>query len=304
MNIIKNNKKQGIKAFLYALPGIVWVFVTCYVVLWGWIYAFYNYKPGRLLSNCEFVGLKNFIVLFGNPVMRSNLFRTIKNTLGIHLLGYLFSPLPMLFAVFLSEVRSKKFQKIVQTVSTLPHFISWVIMFSLCLGLFGNGGAVNQFLRMIGSDATVNILNSSKHVWLTQTLLSTWKGLGWSAIVYFAAVAGVDQEMYEAALVDGAGKMQRIWYITIPQLIPTYFVLQVISIGNILRSGIEQPMVFGNAMNMHYIENLDLYVYNLGINNGLFSYSIATGIMTSAVSLILFGLANYASKKIRGSSVF
>jgi len=300
----RKNKKKGIKAFLYALPGIIWVFVTCYCVLWGWIYAFYNYKPGRALSNCEFVGLKNFITLFGNSVMRANLFRSIKNTLGMHMLSYLFTPLPMLFAVFLSEVRSKKFQKFVQTVSTLPHFLSWVIIFSLCLGLFGNSGAVNQILHMLGSNAKVNILNSPNHVWMTQTLLSTWAGLGWSAIVYFAAIAGVDQEMYEAAVVDGAGKLQRIWYITLPQLIPTYFVLLVMSIGKMLKSGIDQPLVFGNAMNMHAIETLDLYVYHLGIGNGLFSYSIAVGIMTSLVSLILFGLANFASKKVRGVSVF
>ena len=300
----KKSKKNGIKAFLYALPGIVWVFITCYCVLWGWVYAFYNYKPGRALSNCEFAGLKNFTVLFGNPVMRANLLRVIKNTLGIHMLGYLFSPLPMFFAVFLSEVKSKKFQKVVQTVSTLPHFISWVIMFSLCMGLFGNNGAVNQILRMVGSEATVNILSSPNHVWLTQTLLSVWKGLGWSAIVYFSAVAGVDQEMYEAAVVDGAGKMQRIWYITMPQMIPTFFVLQIMSIGNVLRSGIEQPMVFGNAMNMNDIENLDLYVYHIGIGSGMISYSIAVGIMTSVISLALFGLANFTSKKVRGSSVF
>ena len=230
--------------------------------------------------------------------------RVLMNTFGIHFLGYLFTPLPMMFAILLSEVRSKKFQKVVQTITTLPNFISWVIMFSLAMSIFGSTGLVNTLLDNLGVDATVNILNSDKHVWLTQVLLQQWKGLGWSAIVYFAAIAGLDQELYEAAMVDGAGRWQRIWYITIPQMIPTYFVLLIMSIGNFLNTGVDQYLAFGNALNKEYIEVLDLYVYNLGIGNGQISYSVAAGMMKSVVALVLFAVANTASRKIRGTSVF
>lgn len=230
--------------------------------------------------------------------------RVIINTMGIHFLGYLFSPIPMLFAIFLTEIKYKGFQKAIQSLTTLPHFISWVILFSLATNLFGANGLVNSVLQQIGSEVRINILNSPKNVWLTQVLLQQWKGLGWSAIVYFAAISSLDQEIYEAAIVDGVNRWQKIWYITLPLLIPTYFVLLVISIGNFLNTGIDQYLAFGNALNKEYIEVLDLYVYNLGIGSGQISYSVAVGIMKSVVALVLFATANFASKRIRGTSVF
>ncbi len=300
---MKMKNKQGFKLFLFILPVLVWVVVFKYLPLWGWSYAFVKYRVGKSLFDCAWVGLENFKDLFGNAVMRRNLWRVLKNTFGIHFLGYVFTPLPMLFAVLLSEVRSTKFQKLVQTVTTIPHFVSWVIMFSLAMSMFGYDGLVNNVLRNMGME-TVNVLTSSKHVWLTQVLLQQWKNLGWNAIVYFAAIAGLDQGIYEAAMVDGANKLQRMRYITIPQLIPTYFVLLIMSIGNFLNTGIDQYMNFGNALNKEHIEVLDLYVYNLGIGNGQYTYAIAAGILKSIVAIVLFASANFVSKKVRGSSVF
>ena len=235
--------------------------------------------------------------------MRQNLIRVIRNTFGIQVLNYILMPVPMLFAIFLSEISSKRFQKTVQTLTTLPHFISWVIMFSLASSLFGSTGLVNSMLHNAGL-GSINILTTDKHVWLIQALLSLWKGMGWSSIIYFAAIAGLDQEVYEAAMVDGASRWQKIRYITIPLLIPTFFVLLIMNIGNFLNSGVDQFLAFGNALNKDYIEVLDLYVYNLGIGNGQISFSVAVGIMKSFVALVLFATANFASKKIRGTSVF
>lgn len=300
----KKNKSNSIKLFLYVLPSIIFVFVFCYLPLWGWSFAFLEYKPGRDLLDCRFVGFQYFKDLFGNAVLRENILRALKNTLGIQLLGYLFSPLPMIFAVLLSEIKSAKFVKVVQTVTTLPHFISWVIMFSLATALLGSTGLINTVLSNMGSDVTINVLNTNKHVWITQVMLQQWKGLGWSAIVYFASIAGLDQGIYEAAMVDGASKMQRIRYITLPQLVPTYFVLLIIGIGDFLNSGVEQYINFGNALNKASIEVLDLYVYNIGIGGGQISYSVVVGVLKSFVALVLFASANYASKKIRGTSVF
>lgn len=298
-------KKRSFRVFLYVLPGILFVFIFNYLPLWGWSFAFFQYKPGKALADCEFVGWKNFTQLFGNQIMRKNLIRVLTNTFGIHFLGYIFSPLPMLFAVLLSEMKSRRFQKFVQTVTTLPNFISWVIMFSLASSLFGTNGVINAVGQRIGLlREPINILTTDKHVWLIQVLLQQWKSLGWSAIIYFAAIAGIDQEIYEAAMVDGANRMQKIWYITLPQLIPTYFVLLIMSIGNFLNTGIDQYLAFGNALNKQYIEVLDLYVYNLGIGSGQISFSVAVGVMKSFVALILFATANMASKKVRGISVF
>lgn len=192
----------------------------------------------------------------------------------------------------------------VQVVTTLPNFISWVILFSLATALCGSNGLINTLLQNAGSTAQVNILNTNQHVWLTQVLLQTWKSTGWSAIIYFSALAGIDQSLYEAAMVDGAGRMQRIWHITLPSLIPTYFVLLIISIGNFLNTGIDQYLAFGNALNKQSIEVLDLYTYNLGIGSGQISFGVAVGIMKSVVALVLFSIANLASKKVRGTSVF
>ena len=237
--------------------------------------------------------------------MRRNLLRVLKNTFGIQLLGYAFSPFPLLFAVFLSEMKSKKYQKFIQSVTTLPNFIGWVIIYSLVNSFFSNNGLVNTILLNLGIiSEPFNLMTSGEHVWLRMVLIQQWKGLGWSAIVYFASIAGIDQEMYEAAMVDGASRLQRIRYISIPMLIPTYFVLLIMSIGNFLNSGVDQYLTFGNALNKDTIEVLDLYVYNLGIGSGQISFSVAVGIMKSVVALVLFGMANYASKKIRGTSVF
>lgn len=299
-----NRRWQSFKLFLFILPILALVFIFKYLPLRGWMYAFFNYKPGLDLADCTFVGFDNFKNLFGTPVLRENVIRVLRNTFGIQMLHYLFMPLPMIFAVLLSEIRSKKFQKFVQTVTTLPNFISWVIMFSLASSVFNTNGLINSILVSLGKEPIGNILHSSDNVWLTQTLLSLWKSLGWSSIVYFATIAGLDQEMYEAANLDGASRMQRIWYITLPQLIPTFFVLLVMGIGNFLTSGVDQYLAFSNALNKEYIEVLDLYVYNLGIGSGMISYSVAVGILKSLVAVVLFSLANFASKKIRGSSVF
>ena len=297
-------KRESMKLFLLVLPCLVLIFIFHYLPLWGWSYAFFQYKPGLPLSKCKFGGWDNFTALFGNAVMRENLFRVIRNTFGIQILNYLLMPVPMLFAIFLSEICSKKFQKVGQTVTTLPNFIRWVIMFSLASSLFGSSGLVKSVVAKFGVEQGLNILTTDQHVWLIQALLNLWKTMGWNAIIYFAAISGLDQEVYEAAMVDGASRWQKIRYITIPLLIPTFFVLLVMNIGNFLNSGIDQFLAFGNALNKDWIEVLDLYVYNLGIGSGQISFSVAVGIMKSFVALVLFASANFASKKIRGTSVF
>lgn len=304
MNMKRKRKWNDYKLFLFVLPGIVFTFLFAYLPLWGWGYAFIKYKPGKEILESTFVGFDHFKTLINNPLMQKNILRVMRNTFGIQGINYLLTPVPMLFAILLSEVRSKKFQKVVQTVTTLPHFISWVIMYSLALAIMGTNGALNSMLKELGMEPVGNLLNSNKNVWLTQSLLLLWKELGWKSIVYFAAIAGLDQGIYEAAMVDGAGKWQRIRYITIPQLIPTYFVLLIMQIGSFLNNGVDQFLVFGNALNKEYIEVLDLYVYNIGIGSGLISYSVAIGMLKSIVAVVLFAGANYVSKKVRGSSVF
>lgn len=299
-------QRDGVNLFFMLLPCLIFVFIFSYLPLWGWSYSFFNYKPGKALLDCEFVGWDHFTRLFGNPVLRRQLIMVLRNTLAMAGLGVLFSPLTPVFAICMSELTNRRYRKIVQTLTTLPHFISWTIMYSLVFFMLNvNTGFINNLLVQTGVlDQPVNFLVSQDHVWLTMQGYGLWKGLGWGAIVYMAAIAGIDQELYEAAMIDGAGRLQRIWYITVPGLVETYFVLLIISFGNFLNTGMEQYYVFQNAMNQDYIQVLDLYVYNQGIKGGQVSYATAIGTMKSLIALVLFTFANILSKKVRGTSVF
>lgn len=191
-----------------------------------------------------------------------------------------------------------------QTLTTLPNFISWTLIYSVAFSLFSNSGMVNTVLLRLGVlQEPIRILDSSEHVWLFMILLSTWKGLGWGAIMYIASLSGIDQEMYEAAGVDGAGRWQMIRSITIPSLMPTYFVLLVLAVANFLSNGMEQYFVFQNAFNKEYIQVLDLYVYNIGLGGKSFSLATAVGMLKTIVSITLLIIVNAVSKKVRGESI-
>lgn len=301
----KKRKRESYILFFMALPCIVFIFIFHYLPLRGWLYAFYNYKPGLDLWDCKFVGFKHFTSLFGNVVLRNQMLRVLRNTFAMAGLNILFSPLPMVFAIFLNEMRSNTTRRVVQSLATLPHFISWVIMYSLVFFMLSSSGFVNNLMISLGlREEPVNYLISNKNIWLTMKGYQIWKGLGWSAIVYLAAISGIDPQLYEAATIDGAGRFRRMWHITVPGIVPTYFVLLVISIGHFLSVGFEQFYVFENAMNKAYIEVLDLYVYNQGIGSGQISYATTVGIMKSIVAITLFAFANSLSRIVRGSSIF
>lgn len=290
--------------FLLAIPVIAYVILFAYVPMWGLGYAFVEFRLGKPMLESTFVGFDNFKILFENPIIRKNVFQSVINTLGMAGLYYLLFPLPMIFAIILSELKCAPFKKVVQTVSTLPHFVSWVVIFALVNALFSSTGLINSLLVEWGLiDKPLNILMTDEGVWIKQTILQQWQGLGWASIVYFSAIAGIDQEQYEAAAIDGAGRFARIRYITIPHLMPTFIVLLVMGIGRLLQTGVDQYLVFENAFNTDFITTIDLYVYHLGIGSGMVSYGVATGILQSVVALILFFSANFISKKVRGSGI-
>ena len=188
-------------------------------------------------------------------------------------------------------------------LTTIPNFISWVLVYAIALAIFSTDGFINTFLTSIGHPTMTNYLLSDSHMWLKMLAWGLWKGLGWSAIIYIASISGIDQQLYEAATVDGAGRFAKMWFITIPELIPTYMVLLLMSIANILSNGMEQYLVFSNSINKNSIEVLDLYVYNLGITSGLIPISTVIGMVKSIISVILLFAANSVSKLIRGESI-
>ena len=296
------------KLFLMMLPFLVAVLLFSYLPLYGWSYAFFNYKFGQPLSDQEFVGFKWFSEMWTNPANRENIVRVLKNTFGMSGLNLLTSWLPMVFAIFLNEVANTRFKKFVQIFTTLPNFISWALVFSFAMCLFAmDTGIWSKFMLGIGAiKEPVVWLNSPDHIWLKMWGWSTWKGLGWGAIMYLAAISGIDQELYEAARVDGANRWHQMRYITLPGLLPTFFVLLMLSISNILNNGMDQYLVFQNPMNKATIEVLDLYVYNITIasrGTTLYSFATAIGILKTLVSVTLLFTANFASKKLRGESI-
>jgi putative aldouronate transport system permease protein len=302
---LKKRNKEGFKYFMYIIPGLILVMLFAYKPIAGWVYAFTNYKPGMSWDRIDFVGLKNFTRMFANPAQRAQVAQVMVNTFAMAGLGQLTGPLAMAFAIFLNEMNSKRCQRLVQTITTLPHFISWVIMYSMVYYMLSTSGFANTVLKNLGMiEQPINFLATADYTYLKMFLYGTWKGLGWSAIVYLAALAGIDQEQYEAAMIDGANRFQRIWHITVPGLLPTFFVLFIMGIGNFLNTGMEQYYVFQNAMNKEFIQVLDLYVYNQGIGQGNIPFATAVGMLKSIVALVLFIAANTVSKAIRGTSVF
>ncbi|MER2151829.1 MAG: ABC transporter permease subunit [Candidatus Limivicinus sp.] len=302
---MKMEMEEKYRLFLMMLPVILLTFIFAYLPIWGWRYAFFDYKPGGAIGPENFVGLKWFGSLFNDPATVSDLVRVLRNTLIMSGLGIATSWLPIAFAVLLAEIRSTKFQRTVQTLTTIPNFISWVLVYAIAICIFSTDGFINSFLTNVlhQTGANTNYLQIADHTWLKMLLWGTWKGVGWSAIVYIAGIAGIDQQLYEAAKVDGANRFRCIWHITIPGLMPTYMVMLLLGIAGILSNGMEQYLVFENAMNKDVIEVLDLYVYHIGIGQNQIPLSTVVGISKSLIGVTLLFAANGISKAVRGESI-
>ena len=300
----KMEMEERYRLFLMFLPVLLLTFVFAYLPIYGWRFAFFDYKIGDELSRANFVGFRWFQTLVSNEATRSDIVRVLRNTLAMSGLGILTSWLPIAFAVLLAEIPSSRFQRFVQTFTTIPNFISWVLVYAIAYAIFSTDGFINSFLtNVMGRTASTDYLASADHIWLKMLLWGTWKGIGWSAIIYIAGISGIDQQLYEAASVDGANRFQRMWHITVPGLLPTYMVMLLMSIAGILSNGMEQYLVFSNALNKDVIEVLDLYVYNIGIGSGQIPLSTVVGITKSLVGVILLFGANGISKLLRGESI-
>jgi ABC-type polysaccharide transport system permease subunit len=287
---------------LLALPFIAFIIAFSYVPLHGWLYSLFNFKLGIPLFRNKFVGLEYFSFIFQDLKVISHY---LKNTLIFQALGMLTSIIPVTLAILLSEVRSKGFKKLVQTTTTLPNFISMIIVFSMVFSFFSVDGLVNNILDAFGliGETRTTILMNGPATYVFQTLIGVWKGAGWGAIVYLAAIAGIDSELYEAASIDGAGRFGLIWHITIPGVLPTYIVLFLLSLGNLLSGSVEMPLIFMNSFVREQLTTLDYYVYSVGMMSAQYSYAIAMGIVKSIISIIMIFGANALARKVRGSSI-
>ena len=297
--------RTGRKLLLISIPFLLFVTAFSYVPLLGWSISFFRYYPGIPLNKLEFMGLKNFQLFFSN---KDQVLLVLRNTFVLSGLILVTLPLPAVFAIFLNEIRGKWFKKTVQTFSTIPYFISYVLIYLAFVTLFSpSDGMINTLLvqKLHILKNPLNVLNNDKIAWTVQTLTYLFKNLGYSAILYLSAIAGIDTQLYEAAEVDGAGRFQKIWNITVPGLITTFVVLLVLGLGNVLSgAGFEQYYVFGNAMVLDKLEVIDTYTYKMGMVQGNYSFGTAMSMMKSVLSVGLLLISNFIVKRVRGNSIF
>jgi putative aldouronate transport system permease protein len=249
--------------FLMLLPFLLLVVVFSYLPLYGWIYSFFDYRPGFKLTADRFVGLRWFSILLTTSAQKTELVRVMKNTLGMSFLGIAFSWLPLAFAVLLNEVNLKGYKKLVQTATTIPNFISWVLVYSFAFMLFSvDSGFFNKLFKNLGFiEKDINFLFSDRNVWFSMLLWGIWKGLGWGAIMYLAAIASIDQELYEAARVDGARRFHLMRYITmfnlhltnnflaylLPFIVSPFYIILVKTYIESIPSSLEEAAVMDGA---------------------------------------------------------
>ncbi|QAY66650.1 ABC transporter permease [Paenibacillus protaetiae] len=306
---VKPRKKTGFwrsvirQKYLYlmSIPFVIWLFVFNYLPLWGWTMAFQNYKPSRSFGEQEWVGLDQFSRLFQDD----QFYLVLRNTLAMSLMGLVVGFLfPIVFAILLNEVKNMGFKRITQTVSYLPHFVSWVVVAGIISSMLSLDGIVNQLLVWLHIlDEPVQFMAKGKWFWGIVTGSDVWKETGWNAIIYLAAITGIDKELYEAARVDGAGRFRQMWNITMPGIRSTIMVLFIMSIGHLLSIGFEKQMLLGNSLVSDYSQVLDLYALNYGIKIAHFSYGTAISMFNSVISIILLFTANGLFKKFAKESI-
>ncbi|WP_438435092.1 ABC transporter permease [Gorillibacterium sp. sgz500922] len=284
-----------------ALLGVAWMIIFNYIPMYWITIAFkdYNIIPG---SVSPWVGLEHFREFFNDE----NLGYVIRNTLGISLLKLVIGfPLPIIFAILLNEVRSVLFKKSIQTISYLPHFLSWVILGGILANWLADVGVMNKILMSLGwIHQPISYLAEPKYFWTIVVASDIWKELGWSAIIYLAAISSISPELYEAATIDGAGRFQKIFSITLPSIKGTISILFILAVSGMLNSNFDQILVLRNQLNEVRSTVIDYYVYQVGIINSRFSYSTAVNLIKSVIAFLLLLGSNAVTKKLNDTSLF
>lgn len=287
---------------MMVIPGIIWMIIFNYIPMGGIVIAFKKYKITRSIAEAPWVGLKYFRDFFQD----SNFTSVMTNTLGISFIKlFLGFPLPIIFALLINEIRNGKFKKFAQTISYLPHFLSWVVLGGILTTWLSKTGVINDFFVWLGIiKEPISFLGKPEYFWGIAFLSDSWKELGWSAIIYLAAITSVDTQMYEAATVDGATKLQKIRYITLPSISGTIAIMLILQVSSLLNSNFDQIMNLKNSINVSKSQVIDTYVYQVGMTLGNYSYATAVGLFKSIVALMLLLIANKSCKKLLGRSLY
>lgn len=283
--------------YIMIIPFMIYTFIFSYYPLSGWIMAFQNYKPAKGYSGSPFVGFDQFKFLFKDI----EFWRSVRNTLGMSIMNLVFGFLfAIVFALLLNEIKSLKFKRFTQTASYLPHFLSWIIVCSLVSNMLStDDGMINNFLMSIGLiKKPVLWLGEQKYFWWITTFANIWKETGWNSIIYIAAIAGIDQSLYEAANLDGANRFQKMWHVTLPGIKSTIIVLLIMNLGWVLNASFEVPYILGSGLLQDVSQTIDIFVLKYGMSIGNYSLATAAGIFKSVISLVLVFSTNAISNKL------
>lgn len=287
--------------YLMIFPGLLYFILFKYLPMGGMIIAFQDYQPYQGITGSPWVGFKHFIRLFSEPTF----FMLLSNTLILFAMNILFFfPLPIILALMLNEVRHRLFKSTIQTIIYIPHFMSWVIIVSITyVFLTVDGGVLNEIIAALGGQK-ISFLTSPE--WLRTMYIGQiiWKEIGWSTIIFLAAITVVDTQLYEAAGMDGAGRLRKMWHVTLPAIRPVIITLLILKIGSTLDLGFEHMYLLLNSLNREVAEIFDTYIYTAGLKNGQLSYSTAVGIFKGVVGLILVVASNKLAKKLGEDGVY
>lgn len=297
---VKKDFKRNKFKYMLMLPVVIFFILFHYKPMYGIVIAFQKYRLTAGISGSPWVGFYQFKRFFADPYF----FRLLRNTLSISALYQIFrTPAPIILALLLNEVRCKWFKRTVQTVSYMPHFISLVVVCSMISSFCSSNGLINTIIEFFGGERSALLVNP-RWFYPIYIVSGIWQNVGWSSIIYLAALAGIDQEQYEAAKVDGAGRLKQMWYITLPGLVPTIVMLLILDMGSLLSVGFEKIMLLYQPLTYEVADVISTYVYRAGLVDQDFSYSTAIGLFNSVVNLILLVSANKISKKMGQSGLY
>ena len=300
---LKRGIKKNKQLYWMFIPVLLYFLIFQYGSIYGIIISFMDYRPAKGFLNSNWVGLKHFIRFFQDPYFG----RLMKNTLTLSISSLVFGmPAAILFALLLNEIRNAKFKRVVQTISYLPHFISLVVICGMIREFVKADGIITTLLSAIGLVEAKNLLMKPEYYAPIHVISHIWQSLGWDSIIYLSALAAVDQEQYEAADIDGAGRLAKIWYITLPSIFPTISVMLIMKVGNVMSVGHEKILLLYNEAIMESADVFASYIYRMGLASSYpqFSYTTAVGVVRSVINLALVVSANYLSKKMKGSSLW
>lgn len=281
--------------FLMSVPFIIWICIFKFGPISGWLMAFEDYNPNKGILGSPWVGLKHFITLFDSKQM----FQIIRNTVVISALGIITGNIfPLIFALSLNEVMNMPFKRTIQTITYLPHFVSFVVVANIFLTIFSVDGVYNSVLINLGIiDSPTQVWANKNNFWGMVTLVNVWKEIGWNSIIYLAAISSIAVEQYEAATIDGCGRFSRMWYITIPSILPVVVLLWILSLGDIFNAGFDASYLLGNPVTRDTSEVIDTYVFRIGIENGMFSLSTAVTLFKILIGFLMVYISNLIARR-------